>query len=154
MDLFVNTINNEADYGEIHSDLIAITERLLKCLEGKVDVEWVGFINSYILKTDISKLSDKVFNENILNINAGVTNSFSAKHANRFDVQNTLSNNQLSVSTGSAKKGEGEEMEGLIIVQDFNTKPTPKSISFEFVKSYVEEAKELIKINEIVKLLS
>jgi hypothetical protein len=154
IDLFRNAINEEFGYSETHSDLIQKAKLILDSLEGKTSVEWFGFLNNYILEGDITDKPDKLFNDSLVNLNKGETNSFFMQHANRFDIHGTLSNSQLSVGAGEAQKNGSEKMKGLIITQDFNSKPSRKEINNDFVEAYVNEAKELIKINEIVRLLS
>jgi hypothetical protein len=76
------------------------------------------------------------------------------RHANVLNIHDIPSNNQISVGTGSSKQNGGEKIDGLIITQDFNSKPTPSNVDVAFVESYINEAKELIKIDEIVTLIS
>lgn len=154
MDFFRNSIEEESDYSETHSDLLEKAKSILESLEGKANVQWIGFINNYILQSGIPEMSTRIFNSELVNLNKGTINSFFMRHANRFDIHGTQSNNQLSIGAGGAQKKDGEKLEGLIITQDFNSKPTPREIDGDFLESYINEAKELIKMEQIVKLLS
>jgi hypothetical protein len=154
IDLFRNARAEESSYEETHENLMTNLTKLLQVLDGKVEVDWIGFINNYIFSGDVKKCSDKLFNSSVVNINGGETSTYFMRHANVLNIHDIPSNNQISVGTGSSKQNGGEKIDGLIITQDFNSKPTPSNVDVAFVESYINEAKELIKIDEIVTLIS
>lgn len=154
LDFYRNAIAGEDGYDVFHDEFITKIESLLEVIKNKSSVGWIGFVNNYIYTTTDKNISKKILNERLLNLNEGETNSFLVKHANRIKVGEIESNNELTFGLGKASINGAEPIDGLIITQDFNTKPSTNSIDFAFCKTYIDEAKPLIKINEIINLIS
>jgi hypothetical protein len=153
IDLYRNAETNESTYEDIHEELLSKVVKLFETIEAKVEVDWIAFINNFVFNGDKEISSDKLFNSSIVGINGGDTDTFFMRHANRFNINGTLSNNQFSIGTGNAVKNGVDKIEGLIVTQDFNSKPTTTTVDSDFIKAYIIEAKELIKIDQLVELL-
>lgn len=153
IDIIFNSTSDDLTYDHLHQDVLKKAGLVTSLISKVVPIDWVGLLLTYIVVSDSpGKMNIKAIKSNLLEINEGEGLNFYVRNSNKVNVGDVESNNQISISTGTAQSPK-ENIRGLLISQDFNTKISSNEINEDFIQAYIENIKPLIKIDEIKELL-
>lgn len=154
VDFFRNANINEKTFKSTKTDFVAKIEQISDVIFPKYDAKWFGLVFAYVYtNSDFNVSSQKFINKKLLDINSGDTHSFFLRNTNRVKVNDTVSNNLVAIGSGQVNKDNQGLVDGLLINQDFNTKPSDVIIDKDFIKSYINSAEKMAKVEDIISLV-
>lgn len=152
IDLFIKNEVSTTDESELIEKFEGLIDSLVSSVE-VTNVKWIAALYNYMVPAeDLNAFNKNVLNNDLLALNSGDTHSFNFVNTNKILVGEIESNNYLQIASANVTLG-GVKSEGVLIKQDFNTRPSDNEFSSDSIRTYVTNAKDLIKKDRLAELL-
>ena len=159
LDFFVySQEGKDAVFENTRNLLLNSAEILTRKTREKIEIQWIGLVlNFFIIGSKPQEVISKLLDDKFKKIHQGNTQEASIDYIAQIKALNKKINNHTHLQAASAKfKDEEEELEGMILSRDFNTKPENSSSNYideEFVKEFLQFSEVSLNIEEIKALL-
>src|SRR3989338_787692 len=145
----------ENNFADTKEDFLEKVLNITDLTVSENTIQWMGFVVAYIYtNNDLNARAKKIINPDLMELNKGESNSFFSRNTNRINVGDLSSNNLVAIGSGSASKEKQDLVNGIMINQDFNTRPSENIIDRVFVEKYIKDAESLVKIESVIEIIS
>lgn len=156
-DLFIAGVGQRADFSSVKEDLINKAQTLTEIIKELIPIKWIGLVVRFFVEEEnFNTIISNGINDNLKNISKGSISESSIRYTIVDKIIGVESNNILEINIFKAKIANyGENIPGLLITRDFNTKPAQsiEGLDKDFIKKFILNCETNFKLEEIKSIL-